>query len=286
MESSETASMTPSVHPFVNTKCVKINDKNMSNSSLIVPRKRKFIPSYGIILYTITNDGQYLYLLNERRDSISYTEYIKNALPVELIPMHINLMSKDEQKRCLKYYKNNDFLSIWEDLWTNHKNRTYRSDYERCRQAFYKNMSTYLFYFENGGQKSNAWGFPKGRKYYSENEVDCALREFEEETTIPSKLLVMAKIEPFEELYIGTDDKLYQSVYYLAYIDHIPEITIQKTPNNIRKTRISDEVSRLGLFSYNQACQRLDREKRKILEQVNHLLLFSSRKRTIRRKTA
>lgn len=248
--------------------------------------KRRAIPSYGIILYTVTKDGQYLYLLDERRDSISYTEYLKDCLPINLIPMHINLMSKEERHRCVDYYKNENFTALWDDLWTNHKNRVYKSEFTRCALAFQKNMAKYLPYFEDGGgQDSNPWGFAKGRKHLSESQIACALREFEEETTIPQKSITLLDVPPFEELYVGTDSKLYQTVYYLAYIDHLPKVEIKRSPHNIRKTRISDEVSAIGWFSYGEASKRLDREKKKILEHVNSLLLFNCRRRTIRRKT-
>jgi hypothetical protein len=74
-------------------------------------------------------------------------------------------------------------------------------------------------------------------------------------------------------------------VYYLGYIDHIPKINIKYTPNNIRKTRISEEVSKLGWFSYGMACNLLDMDKKKILQAVNKILLFKYRQRIINHKS-
>lgn len=147
-------------------------------------------------------------------------------------------------------------------------------------------MKKYLSHFENGGGRdSNQWGFPKGRKHFYESKIACAMREFEEETTIKTRFLKLADLPPLEEVYVGTDDKMYQSVYYLAYIDHFPDIQVKYTNDNIRKTRISDEVSQLGWFSYGSAYDRLNRDKKAILRKVNNFLLHNDKKRTFRHRT-
>ncbi len=266
--------------------------KNVSRSTNDMKEEEKTIvkraiSSYGIINYTLTEDGQYLYQLCQRRDSISYAEFLKDTLPEKVIKMHINLMSKEERQRCLEYYGKQDFESLWNDLWTNHNNKFYKKEFKRCKEAFFTNMEIYMSCFleKGGGQPENSWGFPKGRKHQSESELSCALREFEEETTIRKELLHVMELPPFEEIYNGTDDKLYRTVYFLAYIKSCPKIHIKQTPDQIRKNLISDEVSKLGWFSYGEAQKRLDTQKRKILEEVNCTLLFSKKSRSLRRKT-
>ena len=69
----------------------------------------KLITSFGIISYTRTRDNQYLYLLGQRRDSISYSEFLKNNLNDTTVIMHINLMSSEERERCIYHYNNKSF---------------------------------------------------------------------------------------------------------------------------------------------------------------------------------
>ncbi len=249
--------------------------------------KRRAISSYGVILFT-TDKGTLKYLLCQRRDSISYAEFLKNTLPEELIPYHISLMSKEERKRCVEYYYLDDPQSLWDDLWINHKCRIYQNEMHRCCNSFRENMKKYLpqFLDENNGKVENQWGFAKGRKHTNESEVACATREFEEETMIPQdEIQVLPDCRPFEEYYTGTDGKLYRTVYYVAFIPFIPSIKPGKTEDRIRKTYISGEISQIQWCGYPEAIKKLDENKCKILKQIDEFLLFKKRRHVKARKT-
>merc|ERR1712196_590321 len=65
------------------------------------------------------------------------------------------------------------------------------------------------------------WEFPKGRKNYQENELDCAIREFSEETGIDSELInIISNLQPLEEMYIGTNLNFYKHKYFLGFINY------------------------------------------------------------------
>jgi ADP-ribose pyrophosphatase YjhB (NUDIX family) len=81
---------------------------------------------------------------------------------------------------------------------------------------------------------NNEWEFPKGRKNYKEKDLDCAKREFQEETGISStKLHIINNVLPFEEIFIGSNQKCYKNVYYLGIIDTEVELT------NYQETEVS-----------------------------------------------
>lgn len=65
------------------------------------------------------------------------------------------------------------------------------------------------------------WEFPKGRRNFpKERDIDCALREFEEETGIRRGALhVVENLTAYDETFIGTNQKSYKHKYFLAYID-------------------------------------------------------------------
>lgn len=246
--------------------------------------KRRAITSYGIILFTVADKSrrsEILYQLCQRRDSISYAEFLKDNLPSDLIRMHIGLMSTEERKRCVEYYLRNDPESLWNDLWINHKSRIYKNDMKRCCEAFKKNMEMYIdeFLCDEKGKTENPWGFSKGRKHPTESELDCAMREFEEETTIPKDVIQVLKIKPYEEYYTGTDGKLYRTVYYVAYIPYIPELQRKVSLDNIRKTYISEEVSHMDWCTYNTSMTKLDSHKQEILRDINRTLLFTKKRK-------
>lgn len=251
--------------------------------------EKRAITSYGIILFTSNdrNRGEILYLLSQRRDSISYSEFLRDNLTDENISMHISLMSQEERNRCIKYYRQNRAQDLWDDLWVNHRNRIYKNDMSRCCESFNRNMEKYLPLFFQEGKMENSWGFAKGRKYdrngKNETDLQCALREFEEETTIPKKDVQILNIKPYKEIYRGTDEKLYRTIYYVAYIPYIPQIIPKFSPNTIRQYYISEEVSELKWASYVETLSKLDSHKRTIITHLNKLL-FTKNGRPPRRR--
>lgn len=261
---------------FKNINNSELSQINSLNVKLNVP-----ITSYGIILYTLEKNKYLKYLLCQRRDSISYIQYLQDLIDETNIVKYINLMSKEEKSRCLEYYYKNDPHSIWKDLWINHNSKIYKNDYKRCTDVFMNNMNKYLHYFkdDNIGQKENTWCFPKGRMNYNENEIECALREFEEETCIPSNNISIDKNVKFEELYIGSNNLLYKTVYYVAYIPFIPKKIYKYYPLNIRKKFISSEFQEIEWMEYNTAIEHLNEQKKQVLENVNNYILKRSFKK-------
>ena len=68
------------------------------------------------------------------------------------------------------------------------------------------------------------WEFPKGRRNFKEKDLECAMREFEEETgIISSKLCIIENVLPFEETFIGTNHKSYKHKFFLAYMNETEE---------------------------------------------------------------
>jgi 8-oxo-dGTP pyrophosphatase MutT (NUDIX family) len=110
------------------------------------------------------------------------------------------------------------------------------------------------------------WEFPKGRRERKEKEIQCALREFEEETGIEkNKIKIIENLLPFEETYIGTNHKSYKHKYFLAFTKDRTSL------NNFQKS----EVSKLEWKSY-EDCMLCIRpyhlEKKKIITNIYNVL--------------
>jgi 8-oxo-dGTP pyrophosphatase MutT (NUDIX family) len=115
------------------------------------------------------------------------------------------------------------------------------------------------------------WGFPKGKRNYNENDVDCALREFYEETGIKSRNMtfVVSNLAPYEEIFMGSNYKSYKHRYFLMYVDYNTSVTEKMT--DVDKF----EVSKVEWKSFNEclgAIRPYNLEKKRILSNINIVL--------------
>jgi 8-oxo-dGTP pyrophosphatase MutT (NUDIX family) len=68
------------------------------------------------------------------------------------------------------------------------------------------------------------WGFPKGRRNFKEKNIECARREFEEETNILNNDYTIINMTPMEETYLASNSLKYKHIYYVSQIkdNHYP----------------------------------------------------------------
>jgi 8-oxo-dGTP pyrophosphatase MutT (NUDIX family) len=61
------------------------------------------------------------------------------------------------------------------------------------------------------------WEIPKGRKDYNETNINCAIREFKEETSFEENdYNILDCINPIHDIFIGTNNKVYKHVFYIG----------------------------------------------------------------------
>ena len=115
------------------------------------------------------------------------------------------------------------------------------------------------------------WGYsefelPKGRREIRENDLECAKREFEEETGYnDEEYTVINDCKPLYEIFTGTNGVDYKHIYFLAILH-----------KNIDKPKICNdnffqksEIKSLGLFTQKESLSLLrdyDVEKKKIIK--------------------
>ena len=138
--------------------------------------------SYGIILYANINDKKH-YLIYQRRDSNSFINLLRNShrLLHDDIDKLFNNLTKDEKDRMKKY----SFIELWNDLFVNKSCRIYKSELNRAQQNYNDLKSNGFFekHLYNDISSDLEWAFPKGRIKSDETFKECALREFNEETS-------------------------------------------------------------------------------------------------------
>ena len=228
---------------------------NCGNYGHIYRNCRHPILSYGIILYHREVDSdEYRIILVERKDSLSYIEFIrgryKNPSNYEYIQLLISRMTEKEKKRLLK----NDFDTLWKELWihTDTVNQRIQKEYQKSKVIFNKlkeggvTKDGHSYSLEKIIQNTkeeyimNEWEIPKGRRKSHENNKDCAIREFEEETNIKfNSYQLINNIIPLIEEYKGINNVRYKHIYYIGRIDKLVPLKVNME-NKDQYTEIKD----------------------------------------------
>lgn len=223
----------------------------------------------------IENISKYMnnikFLLIQRRHSIGFMDFIRGKYKTDNIEQ-INTLFQYMHQNEINLIKTLSFEELWNEIWNNDDNKinSIKKDFITAKEKFIElKTSTKLdlnldFYINNIDPLYSflEWGYPKGRKVKNETTLDCAIREFHEETNIDiTKIKIINEIEPIEENLIGTNGIPYRHIYYIA-----------ETKENINLTNNNNnEIGNLGFFTYDEA-QNLLRdyhiEKKQILEQI------------------
>ena len=234
---------------------------NCGNYGHLFYNCKKPITSLGIVCYRYTD--KYEYLLIQRKDSLGYVDFLRgkynefNEYQLKNIIYEMTIEEKESIK--LSTYK-----QLWEKLW-NKVNERYDSKNEE-KFNYIKNNKIHLF--DQLIWNEPEWGFPKGRRNFKEKDIDCALREFEEETGFNKTFVTFIKnLNPFEEIFTGSNLKSYKHKYFLGKIDY----TNSLDDKNFQKS----EIGNMGWFSFEEAITKIrvyNIEKIDLLTSIHHLL--------------
>ena len=224
------------------------------------------ITSYGLILCSTSGTSTSpVFLLYQRRDNFEYMDFLRGIWAAETqLPSLFSLMSPDERKRIRDY----TFEELWDDLWVVHSCRIFRDGFSKAKKKYdsIRDKIPNLLDTTVSHIKEPPWGFPKGKKNsFKEDSIMCAIREFTEETRIPSEFITLVNNIPFVENFKGTNNKCYSTHYYLAKIEDPIHPDPISTPHCIRKTTISEEAINVKWFTYEESSNLLDSRRQTIL---------------------
>jgi 8-oxo-dGTP pyrophosphatase MutT (NUDIX family) len=240
------------------------------------------IISTGVILFKKENNS-IKYLLIQRKDTLGFVEFMRgkyNLENIEYINKLFQIMTNDERIFII----NNDFDTLWNKLWMKQDNKQYHNEYDSSKKKFEslkmgihnKNEFISLDTIHNNNEIQwhyPEWGFPKGRRNLKESNLDCAIREFEEETGITkNEYEVLYQIEPLEELFSGTNNIRYKHIYYVAYAKDNINTNLHVDTNNFNQV---SEISNIKWFTFIECLKNIRNyniEKKNVLEKLNKLL--------------
>lgn len=261
--------------------CIKI-DNNIIESPYIIENYliNKIIDIDEFNLLNLSNlskidfyKDKIKFLLIQRKHSFSYVEFIRGKYDEtnknNIIDL-LNLMSIEEIEKIL----NNDFNELWSGLWQKtSKHKAYQKEYELSSKKFdyiKKNYNLIELIDYNNLYETPEWGFPKGRRDRNERNIDCAIREFSEETGLEqNKYIILNRLNSVEESVNGTENTVYKLVYYLALSHEEYELKIE---NENQQYEIGD-IEWLTYENLFAKIRLYENEKLKLMHKVYFMII-------------
>lgn len=229
------------------------------------------ITSIGIVLIRFNKNKDLEYLMIRRKDSFGYVDFVRGKFYTSCLfslQTIVDELTLDEKNRIMK----DEFTQEIAQVAKNKKiEESVILKWEALRKGIeVENKQVSIQYLvENSSTKweESEWGFPKGRRNFMEKDMECGLREFEEETGISrNKIHLFDNILPYEEVFTGSNLKSYKHKYYLAIMD-----SDYMNMDNFQKS----EVSKMEWKTYEQ-CIKVIRpynlEKKHVLEKIHKSL--------------
>lgn len=196
------------------------------------------ITSYGIICYRLRSGHDPEYIMVQRKDSMSYVEFLRGKYRIgdrTYLCKLLSNMTRTERNRLVTQ----TFHDLWQAFWLVDNPRNFEKDYNNSHALFERLRAGYSMHLAGQSRQvvhvsldillsitdvnvvdGPEWGFPKGRRNVDESDLGCAIREFREETGIDATrhVTVYSTVRPFEEIFMGSNKVSYRHVYYLAQL--------------------------------------------------------------------
>ena len=176
-------------------------------------------------------------LMVRRKDSMAYTEFLRGKYAtddIDYIKKLLSNMTLLEHARLAG--------GTFDDLWTSHwgEERGHHSqEYDSSKERFNSiNICEIVKTVESGFSESE-WGFPKGRRRHREADINCAIREFGEETNIPQSSYILCKNLILQETFHGTNGVMYKHVYFICVLRKGVILDLTQTMTSAQKCEVS-----------------------------------------------
>lgn len=260
--------------------CIKLNIKNI-NFNDIINYSKKIQNNYLFSLdeinklkkikniissFDINNfDNIIEYLMIRRKNSLNYVEFIRGKYELfnlDYLENIFNLLSTDEKE----IIKKSDFDALWGDLWDLNKKenkneyKISKEKFNKLKNGFYTKKNDINIYCDLDlllknqifNYNSPEWGFPKGRRNLKEKNVECAKREFQEETNLNENDYRVLNMLPLDEVYLSTNNSKYKHIYYIGQFEGTKNLEIDKKNLNQQI-----EIGDIKWLSFDEAINKI-----------------------------
>lgn len=172
-----------------------------------------------------------------RKDSMSYMEFIRGKYEVsdtDFVKRLISNMTISEQNAIVT----EEFDTLWTKLWG--QGRDTRSlEYDTAKTNYEMLDRKAIVAQVPSKYTEPEWGFPKGRRSKGETDVECATREFWEETNIGGDAYEVIEKLKFIETFTGTNEIKYKHIYFVAVLKNSKLINLHQKLTSTQKKEIS-----------------------------------------------
>lgn len=164
------------------------------------------------------------FLMIQRKHTLGYIEFIRGRYKPDNFDGIIFLfqqMTKEEIDKIAV----SSFSELWDDFWgSSDRKQMFGQEYIKSSEKFYilkdNKIDLGLEYYTKNVKptwRQSEWGFPKGRRNKNEDNLECGIREFQEESGFKKiDISLVDGIEPLVEDFIGTNGIRYKHIYYIA----------------------------------------------------------------------
>jgi len=222
--------------------------------------------------------NEFKFLMVSRKYSLGYVQFIRGLYePMNsthiLYIFRLMMQSEIDNIKLSITYGENGFNYLWNSFWGKKADSIKLSKTKNISKTKYdilKNIGTdkkeidlqCITSYIEPDYNLEEWGFPKGRKGKYETDIECAIREFEEETGYSrNDIKIINNIKPIIENVIGTDGISYKHIYYVA------ELIKNKLPENNNNVEIG-KISFMNIYDSLQHIRHYHMSKKEIVEKI------------------
>jgi 8-oxo-dGTP pyrophosphatase MutT (NUDIX family) len=248
------------------------------------------VTSYGIIAIRYMNDAvsdslfsksntisngndSIQFLLIQRKDSLAFVEFIRgkyNPYEEDYLGRLLRGMTLKEQENILS----KTFDELWQSVWGESSGvKSHKNDYDTSEKKFsiIKDKLSELIKTNTSKWVEPEWGFPKGRRNPHETDLNCAIREFQEETGLRrNDFTIIQNTYPISETFFGSNQVHYCHKYYIAVCNKSIEVEM-----NMNNPHMAREIGDIQWCSLDEAIIKIrpdNVEKREILLKAGKIM--------------
>lgn len=198
------------------------------------------ILSCGIILLDspvlpVLNPSSLRILMIRRKDSMSFAEFMRGKYSLEDTE-YISRLVKNMTLKEQALVASESFETLWKMLWGDDKNSP---DFLASKEKFEQLNRLQLMRDNLSEYTEPEWGFPKGRRMRGETDMECAIREFMEETNIPRSSYLVLKNMILEETFTGLNNVRYKHVYFIGLLTGPDKVQLTQKFTAMQRREIS-----------------------------------------------
>lgn len=189
----------------------------LAHSFLNYPYKCTYnkMTSYGLCCFRKTLGHETEVLLLRRRYTYHYCMFVYSKYTtIEDLRKVLAGTTIDEKLTIIS----GDFDRIWDKIWVGHRTERYtkyRTMYENIMKSI--TLPEIIKIVGKSASSEPHWELPKGRKDPLETDIECACREFTEETTV-ARQLFRVDIDNNTRCYLHDYGMLYTMKFWAAEI--------------------------------------------------------------------